>query len=434
MSAPRIVLGVCGGIGAYKSAEVLRGLQKAGADVTVAMTRHAAEFITPLTMQTLSGRPVAIDLFDLERGSDIEHIELVRRTDLLVIAPATANMLGKLASGVADDFLSTFYTAVTCPVLIAPAMNTRMWTSWSVQDSVRKLLQRSVAFVEPESGRLACGEEGEGRLASTEAIVAQALRLARRGRSLEDLRAIVTAGPTREPIDPVRYVSNRSSGKMGYAIAAALARRGARVDLISGPTSLPAPYGVKRIDVETAAEMSDAVSGKLRKAGALWMVAAVADFRPRKPAPHKLGKRGGRPDIEWEPTDDILAAAGARKKGGQVLVGFAAETEELLKNARRKMREKNLDFIVANDVTRPGAGFESDSNAVTVLRRQGGRPIVLDLASKDQIAERLVDLVHGSEAAEVSLPLESTASRSRPPSPRRVPERGSRVAAKRRRR
>jgi len=393
MTAPRIVLGVSGGIGAYKAAEILRGLQKAGADVTVAMTRHATEFITPLTLQTLSGKPVAIDLYDLARGADIEHIELVRRTDLLLVAPATANIVGKMASGVADDFLSTFFTAVKCPVLVAPAMNTRMWTSAAMQENVRRLLGRGVAFVRPESGMLACGEEGEGRLAAPPVIVEQALRLASRNRSLAGLRAIVTAGPTREAIDPVRYVTNRSSGRMGYAIAEALARRGAKVTLISGPTSLGTPYGVTRVDVETAAQLADAVRRRLTGADVLWMAAAVADFRPANPARTKLSKRAGPPRVRWVGTEDVLASAGKAKKRGQVLVGFAAETGRAVAKARGKLREKNLDFIVANDVTQPGVGFDHDTNAVTLVDR-AGRSVALALASKAEIADRLVALVH----------------------------------------
>jgi phosphopantothenoylcysteine decarboxylase/phosphopantothenate--cysteine ligase len=395
MTAPRIVLGVSGGIGAYKAAEILRGLQKGGADVSVAMTRHATEFITPLTLQTLSGKPVAIDLFDLARGADIEHIELVRRTDLLLVAPATANIIGKMASGVADDFLSTFFTAVKCPVLVAPAMNTRMWTSSAMQENVRRLLARGVAFVRPESGMLACGEEGEGRLAAPAVIVEQALRLAARSRSLAGLRVLVTAGPTREAIDPVRYVTNRSSGRMGYAIAEALARRGARVTLVSGPTSLGPPYGVTRVDVETAAQFAQETLRRLPGSDALWMAAAVADFRPERPARAKLSKRAGPPRIQWVATEDVLASAGRRRKPHQMLVGFAAETGDAVAKARRKLREKNLDFIVANDVAKPGVGFDHDTNAVTVIGRTG-RAVTLALASKAEIADRLVDLVHGA--------------------------------------
>jgi phosphopantothenoylcysteine decarboxylase/phosphopantothenate--cysteine ligase len=398
MTGPRIVLGVSGGIGAYKAAEILRGLQKSGADVTVAMTRHAAEFITPLTLQTLSGKPVAMDLYDLARGADIEHIELVRRTDLLLVAPATANIVGKMASGVADDFLSTFFTAVKCPVLVAPAMNTRMWTSAAMQENVRRLLGRGVAFVRPESGMLACGEEGEGRLAAPAIIVEQALRLASRNRALAGLRAIVTAGPTREAIDPVRYVTNRSSGRMGYALAESLARRGAKVTLISGPTSLGTPYGVTRVDVETAAQLADEVRRRLPGADVLWMAAAVADFRPANPARRKLSKRAGPPQVRWVGTEDVLASAGKAKKRGQVLVGFAAETGGALAKARGKLREKNLDFIVANDVTRPGVGFDHDTNAVTLVDR-AGRSVALALASKAEIADRLVDLVHPAARA-----------------------------------
>jgi phosphopantothenoylcysteine decarboxylase/phosphopantothenate--cysteine ligase len=393
---PRIVLGVTGSIGAYKAAELLRLLQKAGAEVRVAMTRHAAEFVTPLTMQTLSGFPVAMEMFDLGRGSDIEHIELVRDTDLLLVAPATADIIGKFAAGVADDFLSTFYTAVKCPVLIAPAMNTRMWTSGAMTENLARLAGRGVAFVDPGIGALACGDEGEGRLADPALIAVQALALARRGRSLEGLRVLVTAGPTREAIDPVRFVSNRSSGRMGYAVASALARRGAAVTLVSGPTELPPPYGVERVEVETAAQMADAVLPRLARCDALWMAAAVADFRPGTIAARKLAKSAGPPQIRWVATQDILAEAGRRKRQGQILVGFAAETGDPSASAKAKLRAKNLDFVVANDVTAPGAGFDVPTNAVTLFSRNGS-PVRLSLASKGEIAERLVTLVHGDE-------------------------------------
>jgi phosphopantothenoylcysteine decarboxylase/phosphopantothenate--cysteine ligase len=395
MKPLRVVLGVTGCIGAYKAAEIVRELQKHGADVTVAMTQHATEFISPLTMQTLSRHPVALNLYDLAHGADVEHIELVRRTDLLLVAPATANILGKLESGVADDFLSTFYTAVKCPVLVAPAMNTRMWTSETVQENVRRLGSRGVAFVEPESGMLACGEEGEGRLADPATIAKEALRHGRRGRSLRRARVLVTAGPTREAIDPVRFVTNRSSGRMGYAIAAGLARRGAKVTLISGPTSLPTPYGIERVDVVTAAEMAREVARRFPKCDALWMAAAVADFRAEKPAPRKLSKRDGPPEIRWVPTTDIVAEAGRSKKKGQIVVGFAAETGDVTASARRKLREKNLDFIVANDVSMPGSGFDVETNEVTLFARTG-KPVRLRLASKVEIAEQLLDRVHGT--------------------------------------
>ena len=278
---------------------------------------------------------------------------------------------------------------------MAPAMNTRMWTSETVQENVRRLGSRGVAFVEPGSGMLACGEEGEGRLADPAAIAKEALRLGRRGRSLGRLKVLVTAGPTREAIDPVRFVTNRSSGRMGYAIAAALARRGAKVTLVSGPTSLPTPYGVGRVDVVTAAEMAAEVARRFRKCDALWMAAAVADFRPENPAPRKLSKRSGPPEIRWVPTTDIVAEAGRAKKKSQIVVGFAAETGDVMATARRKLREKNLDFIVANDVSRPGSGFDVETNEVTLIARKG-KAVRLPLASKVEIAEQLLDRVHGT--------------------------------------
>jgi len=389
-----IALGVSGGIAAYKACEIVRGLDKAGADVQVILTHNATRFITPLTLQTLSRRTVMLEPFALDEERTVRHIELTRETAAFVVAPATANVLAKFAAGIADDLLSTFYLSVTAPVVLAPAMNTRMWLHPTTQYNVRLLRARGHEIVEPESGWLAEGESGWGRLAAPERIVAAALAAARRGSSLAGRRVVVTAGPTREPLDPVRYLTNRSSGKMGYALAAAAARRGAEVVLISGPVELPPPYGVHRVGVESAAEMREAVLHWREGAEAVFMVAAVADYVPQA-APSKLKKSGGPLTLALEEGPDILAELG-RDRRERVLVGFAAETEDLLQNARAKLERKNTDFLVANDVSRADVGFESDDNEVTILARDG-RIWPVERASKAEVAEQILDRVLGGE-------------------------------------
>ncbi len=390
----RIALGVSGGIAAYKACEVVRRLTDAGAVVQVLMTRNAERFITPLTLQTLSGRKVWTDAWDLTDDQTIRHIELTRDLDAFVVAPATANVLGKFAHGVADDLLTTFYLAVTAPVVVAPAMNTRMWLHPATQDALRTLRGRGVAVVDPESGWLAERETGVGRLAAPEAIAAVALSAARRGRSLEGKKIVIAAGPTREPIDPVRYLSNGSSGKMGYAIAAAAARRGARVTVVSGPVDLPPPYGVRIERVTTAVEMRDAMMAEREMADAVFMVAAVSDYAPVA-SPRKIKKTGGPLTLVMDEGPDILAELG-QAKGREILVGFAAETDDLEAHAAKKLAAKNADFIVANDIAAAGLGIGSDRNAVVILGRDGSSRAIPE-ASKAEIAEAILDHILGPE-------------------------------------
>ena len=392
----RIALGVSGGIAAYKACEIVRGLTDAGASVQVLMTRNAERFITPLTLQALSGRKVWTDPWDLTSDETIKHIELTRDLDAFVVAPATANVLGKFAGGIADDLLSTFYLAVTAPVLLAPAMNTRMWLHPATQVSVRQLRSHGVLILDPESGWLAERETGVGRLASPASIVALALSNARRGRSLEGKKIVVAAGPTREPVDPVRYFSNGSSGKMGYAIAAAAARRGATVAIVSGPVDLPAPFGTRIAHVTTSRQMRDAVMAEREGAHAIFMVAAVADYAPIA-SPHKIKRTGGSLTLVLEEGPDILAELG-RTKGREILVGFSAETEGLAENATKKLAAKNADFIVANDISAAGLGIGSDRNAVTVFAKDGSSLAVPE-ASKPEIADAILDRILGSEGA-----------------------------------
>ncbi len=386
----RIALGLCGGIAAYKACEIVRRLTEAGASVQVLMTRNAERFITPLTLHTLSGRPVWTDAWDESSGETIRHIELTRGLDTLLVAPATANVLGKLAHGIADDLLSTFYLAVTAPVVVAPAMNTRMWLHPATQKALAELRGRGHAIVEPESGWLAERETGVGRLAAIETIVGATLAAARRGRSLAGKKIVVSAGPTREAIDPVRYLSNGSSGKMGHAVAAAAARRGAEVVIVSGPVDLPAPFGARVIPVTTAREMREAVLAERAGAHAVFMVAAVSDYAPT-PAPQKIKKTGGPLMLVLEEGPDILAELG-RTKGREILVGFAAETADLLENAAKKLTGKNADFVVANDVSAPGLGIGSDRNAVTIVGKDGSSVAVPE-GTKAEVAEAILDRV-----------------------------------------
>lgn len=385
-----VALGVSGGIAAYKAAEIVRGLTKAGAEVQVLMTENAGRFVTALTLQTLSGRKVFADAWEAEGDVVVRHIDLARRIDALVVAPATANVIAKFAHGVADDLLSTFYVSVVKPVVIAPAMNTRMWLHPATRENLRRLASRGVAVVEPESGWLAEREEGPGRLAEPETIVAAALDAVRRSASLSGKTVVVTAGPTREAIDPVRFLSNRSSGKMGFALAAAAARRGARVVLVHGPVDLAVPYGVEAVPVVTSEEMRRAVLAAREGAYAVFMAAAVADYVPVR-SPAKIKKSGAAMTLTLEEGPDILSELG-RSRGGEILVGFAAETDDLLENARKKLEAKNADFIVANDVSGEGVGLDADRNSVTVLGRDGSRTEVPE-ASKGEIAEAILDRV-----------------------------------------
>jgi phosphopantothenoylcysteine decarboxylase/phosphopantothenate--cysteine ligase len=388
LAGKTIVLGVTGGIAAYKAAEIVRLLVKDGALVRVIMTKNAQEFITPLTLQTLSGNPVSTETFSLTQESEIGHIRLADTADLILIAPATANVIAKLAHGLADDLLTTVLLATTAPVLIAPAMNVHMYAHPLVQENMHKLAGLGYRLVEPAEGFLACGYEGKGRLADPEDIIEE-VRAMLTKKDLQGERIIVTAGPNAEPIDPVRFITNRSTGKMGFAMARVAWRRGAEVTLVSGPTMLPPPRGVRFCPVRTAREMQQAVWAHYPQATMVISAAAVADYRPAQVAPQKLKKGEGNLAIELTRNPDILAELG-QQKGQRLLVGFATETEEVLQNAARKLRKKNLDLIVANDVTQEGAGFAHDTNIVTLIDRSE-RMETLPLMSKDEVAHTVYD-------------------------------------------
>ena len=393
----RITLGVTGGVAAYKAAELVRRLQQEGHSVSVVMTRAAREFITPLTFAALSGQKVITDLFGDSSGgganleSAIEHIAVAQRTDLLLVAPATADIIAKFARGVADDFLTTLYLACTAPVVVAPAMNVNMWNHSATRENVGTLRSRGVRIVEPEEGYLACGMTGPGRLAGLEDILGAVHDLTKRQRDLEGETVLVSAGPTCEDLDPVRFITNRSSGKMGYAVAEAAAKRGAKVVLISGPVILETPAGVERVDVRTAQEMHRAVGDRFSEASIAIFAAAVSDYRPAELRAEKIKKGHAPLAISLEPTTDILAEV-AKRKGQKIVVGFAAETDHLAENARKKLVSKNADLIVANDVTAEGAGFDYDTNVVTLFSRDG-RDLALPKMPKSEVAERVLDEV-----------------------------------------
>ena len=393
---PVVVLGVTGCIGAYKACEVLRELQRREAVVRVVMTAAATRFVTPMTFEALSRHPVFHDQWAPGANGDIRHISLADEADLLLVAPATANIIGKFARGIADDALSTLYLATRAPVLVAPAMNVNMLEHPAVQENLATLRARGVGVVEPGSGYLACGWLGKGRLAEGDEIVDAAFAVLARRRDLEGETVLVTAGPTVEDIDPVRYVSNRSSGKMGYRLAEAARDRGAKVILVSGPTSLVVPHGVEAVAVRSAEEMQRAVADRVGPATVVIAAAAVSDYRPAAASPSKIKKGDGPVRLELVRTPDILQGLG-RAKGARVLVGFAAETEDLLANARKKLEAKNLDLVVANDVTAEGAGFGADTNAVVLLRRDGSR-VDVPVASKREVAERILDEVRALRA------------------------------------
>jgi len=382
----KILLGVTGGIAAYKGLELTRLLALEEAEVRVIMTRSAMELVQPLSFQVLSGQPVCTHLFDLEAESRIGHIQVATEAEVAVIAPATANIIGKLAHGIADDYLTTALLACTSPKIICPAMNVNMFDSQPVQENLAKLRNWGFYQVGPDSGDLACGVQGLGRLAPLEEIV-ECVRQVLTPQSLQGKRVLVTAGPTREKLDPVRHLSNPSSGKMGHALARVANRRGAEVTLVSGPTFLAKPLGVKQIKVTTAQEMHQAVTEEFTQMDAVVMAAAVSDYRPKEAAAEKVKKSSDNNVLELERTEDILLLLGQLKKG-QVLIGFAAETENLLENAKEKLQQKNLDFIVANDLTVADAGFGSDTNEVAILW-PGGKVETLPLESKDLIAMQI---------------------------------------------
>ncbi len=392
----RAVLGVGGGIAAYKAAELVRALQQRGHDVQVVMTRAAQEFIQPLTFAALTGRKVVTSLWAAPDSQDIlssavEHIAVAQENDVLIVAPATADLLAKFAQGLADDFLTTLYLAFTGRVVLAPAMNTAMWEHPATQSNLDVLRGRGCSIVDPDEGWLACGTIGAGRLPDPVRIADRVDSLERRKRDFEGETLLITAGPTQESLDPVRYISNRSSGKMGYALAEAAARRGARVVLISGPVNLPPPANVERISVRTAQEMRAAVLEQLQDASIVIKAAAVADYYLANAPQQKLKKTAARLSLELDPTPDILAEVGQRK-GDRLLIGFAAETENLLEEARRKMKAKKCDMLVANLVNRDGLGFESDRNEVDIISHSG-HVVHAGPAEKETIAERILDQV-----------------------------------------
>lgn len=393
----KIALGVTGGVAAYKAAELVRSLQQEKLDVQVVMTRAAQQFITPLTFAALTGQKVITDMFS-EAGaapanveSAIEHIAVAQRIDLLLVAPATADILGKLAHGIADDFLTTLYLATKAPVVVAPAMNVNMWEHAAVQENLAALTARAVHVVDPDEGYLACGMTGAGRLAATASIVKKVCEVLGLRHDLEGQTVLVTAGPTCEDLDPVRFLTNRSSGKMGYALAEAAHRRGASAILVSGPTDRNIPDGVDWVPVRSTEEMRRAVHERGGKANIVIMAAAVADYRPAAAQQTKMKRGEGRVTVELEPTPDILAEL-ARKKASRILVGFAAETDRVAENARAKLERKGADIIVANDVTQEGAGFDTDTNIVTLYLR-GGREIALAKMTKFDVANRVLDQV-----------------------------------------
>jgi phosphopantothenoylcysteine decarboxylase / phosphopantothenate---cysteine ligase len=389
----KIALGVCGGIAAYKAAELVRLLQDHGIRVQVVMTASAQEFIRPLTFAALSGEKVITSMFAGDAGAEpnidsaIEHIAVAQSIDALVVAPATADVLAKFAQGIANDFLTTLFLATTAPVVVAPAMNVNMWDHPATQQNLEILRKRGVKIVEPGSGYLACGMTGPGRLAENAAIVAATLEALGAAQDLSGETVLITAGPTREKIDPVRYITNRSSGRMGYAIAEAAARRGARVILISGPTALKPPSAVEITWIESASQMHEAVLRLMPEASIVIKTAAVADYTVSHPAEEKL-KRTGRMTLDLEPTADILAEV-ARRRTSQVVIGFAAETQNVIENAKKKLAAKSLDAIVVNDVSKPGIGFDSERNAVTILT--GSETINVPETTKWEVAQRVLD-------------------------------------------
>ncbi len=395
-----VVLGVTGCIAAYKAIEVMRGLQKSDVPVQVVLTRSARRFVAPLTFEALSGRPVISEMFARTSDREILHIRVAQEAALLAVVPATANILGKFARGIADDFLSTLYLSCASPVLLAPAMNSEMWNHPAVRENLEVLFKRGHRIVQPVAGILACGTQGTGRLAEVDTIISEIMRLLRPGRSMAGLRALVTAGPTIEDIDPVRFISNRSSGRMGYALASAAQMRGASVVLISGPTALPTPAGIELVKVRSAAEMKDAVLRFFPSADIVLKAAAVSDCRPLSPARQKIKKQSQPPALELALNEDILSILGKTKRS-QILVGFAAETEDILNRGRAKMVQKNLDMIVVNDVS--SGVFGENRATVHLLRPDHGVETLSDetkTAIADCILDAALDIVSSRGSAE----------------------------------
>ena len=390
-----IVFGVTGGIAAYKSCEAVSRLKKLGATVCVIMTKNATEFVAPMTFETLSNQPCVVDTFARPERWEVEHVSLAKRADLFVIAPATANIMAKLAHGIADDMLSTTCLATRAPMLIAPAMNTGMWENVATQENLKILQARGMHFVGPEGGYLACGDVGAGRMSEPAQIVERCVQLLTAKRDMQGLRVLVTAGPTCENIDPVRFITNRSSGKMGYALAEAALRHGAQVTLVTGPVSLTPPQGAQVEPVRTTEDLLQRMLALAPEQDIVIQAAAPADYRAQQIAPQKLKKQGdGALTLTFVPTPDVAKAVGEGKHDGQILVGFAAETETAVENARKKLDSKHLDMIVANDVTQPGAGFDVDTNIATIITHQQAEslPIMTKKALADEILTRALAL------------------------------------------
>ena len=392
LTGKEIVLGVTGGIAAYKSAEIVSRLRHSGANVHVIMTRNATEFIAPLTFKTLSANQVVTDTFEAPEYWNVEHVALAKLADIFVVAPATANILAKMASGIADDMLSTTLLATKAQILVAPAMNTGMWTAPATQNNVKVLKERGVRMIGPESGMLACGDEGAGRMSEPETIVGEICRILSRKQDYAGKKVLITAGATRERLDPVRFITNDSSGKMGFAIAEAARDRGAEVTVIRGSVTAEIPAGIRMIRIESARELYDAMMQKAPEQDVIIQAAAVSDYRPAEQKDRKIKKESGS-DLTLILTEnpDIAKAVGEQKKPGQTLVGFAAETDNLLKNAKSKLGKKKLDLIVANDVTKPGAGFNVDTNIAVLITSDGSTEEPLQ--TKRQLAERILDKV-----------------------------------------
>ncbi|MBO4836937.1 MAG: bifunctional phosphopantothenoylcysteine decarboxylase/phosphopantothenate--cysteine ligase CoaBC [Clostridia bacterium] len=387
-----VVLGVTGGIAAYKSCEAVSRLRKLGACVHVIMTANACRFVAPLTFETLSAQPCITDTFDRPERWEVEHVALARKADLFLIAPATANIMAKMAAGIADDMLSTTVLATRAPVLLAPAMNTGMWENPATRRNLQTLLERGVLTIGPEGGLLACGDTGTGRMSEPADIVEECVRILTRKADMQGLRVLVTAGPTREMVDPVRFISNRSSGKMGYALAEAAALRGADVMLVTGPVSIPVPAGVKVTSIQSTEELLESMLRLCTDRDIVIQAAAPADYRPEKQAEQKLKKQGdGQLTLRFVSTPDVARAVGKQKKTGQTLVGFAAETQRLTEHALEKLKSKSLDMIIANDVTVPGAGFDVDTNIVQIMTETGAEQ--LPQMSKRALADEILDRI-----------------------------------------
>lgn len=391
LTGKTVLLGVSGSIAAYKSAYLASALKKLHADVHVLMTKNAENFISPITFETLTGNKCLIDTFDRNFEFSVEHVSLAKLADVVMIAPASANVIGKIANGIADDMLTTTVMACKCKKIIAPAMNTNMYENPIVQDNLRKLEQYGYEVISPADGYLACGDTGAGKMPEPELLLEYILQEAACEKDMKGLKVLVTAGPTQEPVDPVRYITNHSSGKMGYAIARAASRRGAEVTLVTGPSAEKTPEFVRVVPVKTARDMFEAVTGCAEEQDVIIKAAAVADYRPSHVSDSKMKKKDGELTLELERTDDILAFLGEHKRQGQFLCGFAMETEDLLENARKKLEKKHLDMIVANSLRVEGAGFGGDTNVVTLIT--GDEEVRLGKMTKDETASEILDKI-----------------------------------------